>query len=364
MRLTYFVFSFLLNIALLSVSQAAVILQYHHIDESTPAATSISPGIFEKQMAYISEHHFEVWPLTRLVYAIQQNKTLPDKVVAITFDDGYESVAKYALPILRKHSFPFTVFITPAMVGKNLFMDWETLKQLHRFGGSIANHTLNHLHMVRRRPDDTGGETQAETEAEWKERIHYEITSAEKSIKQHIGQSSGLFAYPYGEFNNQIKSIVQDLGMVAFAQHSGAFDRYVDQQEIPRFAFGGKYIDMEEFIDKINSLPMPLKSVSVKDERGNVIEGPLLPVDETKPTLVLELQSPDVASKLNCFATGQGRIDIQVKGALVTTQFEKDLPVGRSRINCTALSNMLGRYYWYSHFFMRKNIDGSWYEEP
>jgi hypothetical protein len=307
-------------------------------------------------MAYISEHHFEVWSLTRLASAIKQNATLPDKVVAITFDDGYKSVAKNALPILREHDFPFTVFITPAMVGKQLFMNWDTLKQLHRYGGSIANHTFNHPHMVRREQD--------ETEAEWKERIRHEITTTEKSIKKHIGQTSGLFAYPYGEFDNEIKSIVQDLGMIAFAQHSGAFDQTIDQHEIPRFAFSSKYSDMQEFIDKINSLPMPLKSVSVKDQQGNRIEGPLLPLYETKPTLVLELQTADIANKVNCFASGQGRIDVQVKGTLITTHVEKSVPVGRSRINCTALSNTPGRYYWYSHFFMRKNRDGSWYQEP
>ena len=356
MNLRYIVYSFLLNIALLSIAQAAVILQYHHIDESTPAATSIPPAIFEKQMDYIREQNFEVWPLTRLINAIKQNETLPAKVIAITFDDGYESVAKHALPILRQYDFPFTVFITPVMVGKSLFMDWQTLKQLNRYGGSIANHTLNHPHMVRLQ--------QGETESEWQERIRHEITTAEKSIDKQLGQTTVFFAYPYGEFDNEIKSILQELGMTAFAQHSGAFDQSVDQQEIPRFAFGGKYTDMQEFIDKINSVSMPLKSVSVKDKHGNVIEGPLLPRHETKPALMLELQTADVASKVNCFATGQGRVDVEVKGTVITAQVEKELPVGRSRINCTALSSTPGRYHWYSHFFMRKNTDGSWYQEP
>lgn len=360
MKLTVFVYSFLLNIALTSLSHAAVILQYHHIDESTPAATSIAPDIFAKQMAYLSQQNFEVWPLTRLINAIKQNKPLPDKVIAITFDDGYESIAKNALPILRQYDFPFTVFITPKTVGKSLYMDWETLQQLQRYGGSIANHTFSHPHMVRRQPDETG----SETKEQWKERLRLEITKAEESINKQLGQTSALFAYPYGEFDSEIKSILRDLGMIALAQHSGAFDHHVDQQEIPRFAFGGKYTDLQEFIDKINSLPMPLTSVSVMDERGSKIKEPLLPVDETKPVLVLELQTPRVANKVNCFASGQGRIDVQVNGTMITTQVKKDMPVGRSRINCTALSNTPGRYYWYSHFFMRKNRDGSWYQEP
>ncbi|MBD3669719.1 MAG: polysaccharide deacetylase family protein [Gammaproteobacteria bacterium] len=346
----------LLGLAFFSTSHAAVILQYHHINDSTPTATSIAPDIFKQHIDYIHENGFEVWSLPRLVKAIEHGEALPDKLVAITFDDGYESVATNVLPILRKRGYPFTVFVTPAMVGKHLYMDWETLKGLQAQGGTIANHTHRHPHLVRRQS--------GESEEEWKTRIRDELSTAEQHIQQHMGGAPGLFAYPYGEFNGTVKSIVREFGMFGFAQHSGAFDREVDRQEIPRFAFGGPYTDMQGFIEKVNSLAMPLRSVHVTDQKGRPLLEPLLPASSARPTLILELDSAELARRVSCFASGQGRIKTQVDGQTVTATVNRDLPVGRSRINCTAASSKPGRYYWHSQFFMRKHPDGSWYQEP
>jgi hypothetical protein len=157
--------------------------------------------------------------------------------------------------------------------------------------------------------------------------------------------------------------IAHELGLVAFTQLSGAFDDSVDLQAIPRFAFGGRYGEMKEFIDKVNSLPMPLADVVIKDEHGRILKEPLLPVGSKRPVMLLRLRSSDIAKHIQCFATGIGRIKVHTNNDVVTTDLQADLPVGRSRINCTAPSTQPGRYYWYSRMFMRKNDDGSWYQE-
>ena len=335
---------------------AAVVIQYHHVDPSTPAATSISPKLFTQHMAYLAKNNFQVWSLPRLLKALKQKTPLPDKVIAITFDDGYKSIYSAALPVLKKYNFPFTVFINPDLVGGSHTMSWDELHKIVAQGATIANHTMNHPHLVR--------VLDGESISQWNNRIHSEMFKAEKIIQKKIGKSAGLLAYPYGEYNQDVEAIARDLKLMAFAQHSGAFDRNVNWQAIPRFAFGGHYTGMQGFIEKVNSLPMPLIEAVVSDEQGNRIRDPLLPMKVRRPALSLRLKLNQVAKEIRCFASGQGRIDVQVKDSTITAIPNADLPVGRSRINCTAASGQKGRFYWYSKLFMRKQTNGQWYPEP
>ncbi|MDT8452442.1 MAG: polysaccharide deacetylase family protein [Gammaproteobacteria bacterium] len=307
-------------------------------------------------MAYLAENDFEVWALPQLLESLRNGEPMPEKVVAITFDDGYESVYSEALPVLQKHDFPFTVFVNTALVGGAGYMSWDVLRELADEGVTIANHTVSHPHLVRRLED--------ESQEQWQVRIKREMSKPEAVLRSKLGHSPKLLAYPYGEYNRQVQALAKELGLIAFAQHSGAFDENADWQAMPRFAFGGAYTAMAGFIDKVNSLPMPLKAVRVIDEQGQQLADPLLPMAVSRPVLTLRLNSPELAQQVSCFASGQGRIEVQVKGDTVSTRPEQALPVGRSRINCTAASGQRGRFYWHSEFFMRKRPDGSWYPEP
>lgn len=313
---------------------AAVIVQYHHVDAETPAATSISPDLFAQHMAYLADHDFEVWALPRLLKALKNGEPMPEKVVAITFDDGYESVYSEAVPVLRKYDFPFTVFVNTALVDDTGYMGWDTLRELADEGHTIANHTVSHAHLVRRLED--------ESQEQWQVRIKREMSAAEAVLRTKLGHSPKLLAYPYGEYNRRAQALAKELGLIAFAQHSGAFTENVDWQAVPRFAFGGAYTAMAGFIDKVNSLPMPLKASRVSDEQGQQLADPLLPVAVSRPVLTLRLNTPELAQQVSCFASGQGRIDVQVKGDTVSTRPEQALPAGRSRINCTALRGSAG----------------------
>lgn len=337
--------------------RAAVIIQYHHVDNNTPAITSVTVQQFAEHMQYLADNDFNVWPLPKIIHALKNKQPLPSKVIAISFDDGYKSVLSNAVPLLRKHGFPYTVFINTDLIGHSQdFMNWKQLHKLNSEGATIANHTTAHSHLVRQRGD--------ESYSQWHKRIEEEIMQAEVEIKHQFGNSPRLLAYPYGEYNNLIKHMAKEHQLVAFAQHSGAFDENVDWQAVPRFAFNQTYAEMQGFADKVNSLPMPLVSAIARDHRGEPLEEPLIPSHSHRPTLKLTLQSAALANRVQCFASGQGRVPAKVDGTTVTLQLQQDLPVGRSRINCTAPSDQAGRFYWYSHFFMRKTEDNEWHDEP
>jgi peptidoglycan/xylan/chitin deacetylase (PgdA/CDA1 family) len=89
-----------------------VVLLYHHVSLDTPPSTSVTPERFAAHLEYLEAHDYEVWPVDRLLATvIDGEETVPQDVVAITFDDAYESVYRNARPMLRERGWPFAVFV-------------------------------------------------------------------------------------------------------------------------------------------------------------------------------------------------------------------------------------------------------------
>jgi peptidoglycan/xylan/chitin deacetylase (PgdA/CDA1 family) len=85
---------------------------------------------FDTRMAWVKAR-FNVLPLGEAVTRMQAG-TLPERALAITFDDGYADNHDVALPILRKHGLPATFFIATGYIdGGILFNDVivESLRQ-------------------------------------------------------------------------------------------------------------------------------------------------------------------------------------------------------------------------------------------
>ena len=165
-----------------------------------------------------------------------------------------------------------------------------------------------------------------------------------------------LFAYPFGEFDNSILGIIGELGYVGFGQQSGPLAPFSDLRVLPRFPFGGSYGDRQDFVTKVNSLPMPL-AAGVESIRWETAEG--APLDDivmsggpVRPRLVLRLEDGFDLGRLNCFASGQGRGPLIIDSPSVYAQAEKPLGMGRSRYNCTASSGQGGRFFWFSQLWI------------
>ena len=77
---------------------------------------------FDMQLSILKKF-FRVMRLTDAL-ALLREKNLPDRAVAITFDDGYSDNATVALPILRKYGLSATFFIATDYVdGSNMWND-------------------------------------------------------------------------------------------------------------------------------------------------------------------------------------------------------------------------------------------------
>jgi peptidoglycan/xylan/chitin deacetylase (PgdA/CDA1 family) len=316
-----------------NIAHAAVILQYHHVSDTLPRSTSLSESEFIAHLSYLKEQNYHVVPLSQIINAIKNKTPLADKLVVITFDDGYLNNMTEAAPILAKFGYPYTIFVNPQLIDekKSYVLSWDQLRELAQQGASIANHSAKHDYLHRR--------LENETLEQWRKRITKDITESERRIKEEIGHNFKQLAYPYGEFNRELQLLVAELGFAGIGQHSGAVGMHTDLTRIPRFPAAGNYANLKTLKTKIASLPFAFKV-----DAGSVTQ-------DRQPTLDIEFITKDFYNtQFNCFVSGQSSGLINwTSDNQVTVQAKQPLGKGRSRYNCTAPSKKYsGRYYWLS----------------
>ena len=333
-------------------AQAAKVLIYHHVSNTMPVSTSISPERFVAQMDYLENNDYKIVPLTELTEKLKQGETLPDKTVAITFDDSYADVYTAAYPILKKRGWPFTFFVNTKSVGSGkLFVSWDQLREMSKNNVTIANHTIEHSHLVRLEKN--------ESQAQWRVRIANEITTAQRKIEAEIGNAPKIFAYPFGEYNNELKQILKELDYLAFTQQAGVLSNETDLQILPRFPFGGSYTQLNDFIEKINTLPLPVKQVEFYKDRNTKLNDMLVKAGD-KPYLVLTIDDAALLTKVNCFSSNEGAIKTEVIGNKLWVQSNQFFPEGRTKFNCTAAGSQRGRFYWFTQLWLVTDKNGNW----
>jgi len=321
-------------------TESVVALMYHRIGENDYPSTNVRIEQFEQQLDYLADNGFTVWPLPKALEHLNASQPLPDKTVVITFDDAYLSVYTEAFPRLQARGFPFTVFVAtdPVDQGYARYMSWEQLRELKAAGVTIANHSAGHEHLVQR---ETG-----EDQTIWLARIRESLQQAQKRLEDELGETPMLLAYPYGEYDQQILTLVEQLGYTAFGQQSGAIGYDSDRRQLPRYPINEHYSDPSDFALKVNSLPLPVTDVNPIDP---------LREDTQPPRMELTLAPGTEGLKaLSCYASGQGRMEIEwlsEQPPRFAVQAMQPLLKGRSRYSCTAPTKQR-RYQWYSHLWI------------
>ncbi|MBI4134788.1 MAG: polysaccharide deacetylase family protein [Candidatus Sungbacteria bacterium] len=137
---------------------------------------------------------------------MDQEILLPDRSIAVTFDDGYQSVYQEAFPILREFRIPATVFVvTNLKVGSaettHSFpvLTWGQMQAMQN-SGLVTFGAHGHTH---RSLDLLSGEE-----------AKNEIENSMALVVGHLGVSPKFFSYPRGRFSDAVKRIVKDVGFL------------------------------------------------------------------------------------------------------------------------------------------------------
>lgn len=188
------------------------ILTYHKVsDDKEVGLTTVTPTQFEEQMTFLFNEGYQT------ITTFDYNK-LPSKPIMISFDDGYESIYKYALPILNKLSFKAVVFIISDYIGKlntwdaNLggktfnHLNENQIQKLINYGWEVGSHTNSHRTLMLNSSN--------------------EIESSKEKLTALFGSTIKSFSYPFGSSpNSSVKQVSEhyDFGFKATPLNSTQF---------------------------------------------------------------------------------------------------------------------------------------------
>ena len=187
----------------LSRNYSVPILAYHSINTDLTKGVHglvVSPDTFDRQMNFLRAHNYNVIPLENLVALIRDNKRVPFKTIAITFDDGYLDNYTYAFPILKKYRIPAAIFIIINEVARKEGdrLNWEQIKEMQDSGlVTFASRSLDPQRLVNIKPEQD---------------LKNRIFRSKKILEDKLGVKVNLFSYPEGSFNKQARQMVIDAG--------------------------------------------------------------------------------------------------------------------------------------------------------
>lgn len=313
-----------------TINADLAVLQYHHISDSTPAATSTTPSLFKDQLAMIESLGLEVVALDDATRAALAGELGDRKQVALTFDDAYSSVYKTAAPLLFKKGYPFTVFVNTDAVGKRGYMTWDQLAEFtNQPGVLIANHSKDHGHLAQK---------PHETDDQWQARITSSLDEAQTELENRLNVRVPMHAYPYGEFDDKLEQAIAERDWLGFGQQSGPVGATSSSTRLPRFPMATAYGQLDSLENKLLSKALPVAA----DQLPSAV------LSDNPPKLAMTLPDSLDPGRLTCFASGQGKLTVQSDGQQVAMTAASAFNRRRLRYNCTYPAGE-GRFYWLSH---------------
>jgi len=257
------------------------------------------------------------------------------KVVVIAIDDGYKSFLSGGMPLLREFGYPATLFVNTETVGSGSYLDWDALNNLSAEGIEIGNHSHSHAYFL-----NISKETRLEE-------FKADITKAQELFNEHLKISPRLFAYPYGEFDLEMKEAIKNLGFeAAAAQNSGVFYSGSDIYQIPRFPMATGFGDLSRFKEKARTKPLPVQK---KMPESFVLKG----YNPPKLSLIISKDKKIDLQRLQC------NLQIANKNghSIINVQAKSPLTARRTLYTITAPSGESGSWHWYSHLWIRPEVE-------
>lgn len=189
-----------------------LVLCYHALSDSWPAALSTTPERFREQLELVLARDYR--PVT-FEQAVEGGG---GRTVAVTFDDAYRSVLERARPIMDELGVPGTVFVPTDWAGRDEPMSWpgihqwiggpheselhcmrwDELRELGASGWEVGSHTRSHPHLTQVADD----------------LLVAELHESRTAVEEKLGRPCRSIAYPYGDVDDRV---VEAAGAAGYA---------------------------------------------------------------------------------------------------------------------------------------------------
>jgi peptidoglycan/xylan/chitin deacetylase (PgdA/CDA1 family) len=188
-----------------------IILAYHSINDQRSDSLSVSTKNFRWQIEYYLKRGYKT--ITLEDYALKKYSD-NQKILIITFDDGYVDNYYQAFPILKELKCTAQIFLTVDFIDTNNIFWWDENKietgklndfltlnlsqiiEMREYGISFGSHTLSHPKLSTINIEDA----------------KHEIRESKKKLEKLLNCEISAFCYPHGDLNVNIINLVKEAG--------------------------------------------------------------------------------------------------------------------------------------------------------
>jgi biofilm PGA synthesis lipoprotein PgaB len=223
-------------------AQSIHALTYHDVRDRVaknfdPDQYAVSAENLTAHFGWLRSQGYTVVGVDDILTARNSRRPLPDKAVLLTFDDGFRSVYTHVFPLLKIFRYKAVVSLVTEwietditidydgrMLTRDDFLTWAQIREMQASGLiEIASHSDN-LH--RGIPANPQGNTQPaataryyqdgqyEDDSAYRHRIESDLALSAERILQHTNIPPRVITWPFGAWNEPIRSIAARHGMV------------------------------------------------------------------------------------------------------------------------------------------------------
>ncbi len=241
------------------------ILGYHDFSETErETAMRIKTSKFRQQMEALRQLQIPVIPMADFIAWKDEGKSIPEKAVVITLDDGWKSVYTEAYPILKEYGYPFTIYLYKNYVdGGGKALTTPMITEMMKNGATLGSHSTSHPF------PQTVKNTRKRGPEAFDEFLETEMGLSKRFLEQKFRTPVTTFAYPGGYYTEEMLEKADELGYThLFTVKPGKVKRSLPNNELPRYIILGnydRYFDFATSFRESSTAPAGTPTVPVKE---------------------------------------------------------------------------------------------------
>jgi peptidoglycan/xylan/chitin deacetylase (PgdA/CDA1 family) len=167
---------------------------------------AVPPELLREQLTALRDAGYRLVGMTEALDLLDKGST--DKLLAVTFDDGYRDFLTEGVPILKETGTGATLYASVGHLGETAgwlgrwapdfgpMLTWDELAEVRDAGVEIGNHSMIH-HPLDVLPP---------------EQLRTEIARSHDELEQRLQLAVRSFAYPHGYNSRRVRDIVASTG--------------------------------------------------------------------------------------------------------------------------------------------------------
>lgn len=165
------------------------ILMYHSLAESEGNSLKVPPREFKEHMEWLKANDYYTLTPEEAYIVLTENKKPAEKIVWVTFDDGYLNNYTEGFPILKELEMHATINYITSKLGSEYYFNLEQMKEMAASPWvNIESHTVSHLDL--NTLDDS--------------RIDSELKDSKDWLDKELNQTTSLLCYPAGRYDERV----------------------------------------------------------------------------------------------------------------------------------------------------------------